>query len=400
MTDRSSDTRLTDDFNPLMTETFFNAHDDYKELRAKCPVAHSNAYGGYWGLFTYEDVVHVLQNPDVFVTSVQNVVPKVATTGRRPPLHLDPPDHTPYRLTLNPFLTEEKVAALETHIRPIVVELLQPFIEQGGGDICAEFSHKLPGHVFARFFNLSPTLSMSIREVTKNYVQALHQVDNVRVQQMSLELYDIAREIIESRKREPMDPERDVTSAYLFNTWNGEHLPEDMVLGTIRQLIVVGMIAPVIFIGSVAVHLSRHPEIQNMLRGDLSLIPAAIEEYLRLFTPYRGFARTAKQDVVLRDRLIKKDEPIAVVFASANRDESVFPNSEQFILHRPNISEHVAFGMGPHRCPGAPLARMMLSITLEELLKRTVDVELDGDVQMSRWPEWGPQFVPVKTTPR
>lgn len=102
------DTELSSDFDPLVDENFETAHNQYKLLREKCPVAHSNAYGGYWALFKYDDIVKVLKNPKLYTTTVQNVVPKVATTGRRPPLHLDPPEHSPYKRTLVPFLKKKR----------------------------------------------------------------------------------------------------------------------------------------------------------------------------------------------------------------------------------------------------------------------------------------------------
>lgn len=389
---------LANDFTPTdhKTETFYEAHEMFKEMRAKCPVAHSEEFNGYWALFRYEDIVNVLKDPKTFVTSVQNVVPKVATTGRRPPLHLDPPEHTPYRRTLDPFLQDEKMEKLEPYVHDTIVELVEKFLAKGGGDISEELFHKLPGYVMAHFFNLSPDLSMRIREVTKRFAGSLYEVKNESVQEASLELYDIARTLIDMRKVNPMDPAEDVISAYINRKYKGEPLPDELILGTIRQLMVVGMIAPVVFSGSMMFHLTEHPEIQDQLRNDLSLVPAAIEEYLRLFTPYRGFARTAKQDVEIGGRTIKKDEPIAIVFASANRDESVFPDPDQFILNRPNIKSHIAFGLGPHRCPGAPLARLMLTITLKELLARTNHIERTGEVKMAGWPEWGVLSLPVK----
>ncbi|RSL33582.1 cytochrome P450 [Salibacterium salarium] len=384
------------DFVADKKEEFETAHEMFSELRGKCPVAHSNSYDGFWALLKYGDVVNVLKNPSTYITSVQNVVPKVSTTGRRPPLHLDPPEHSPYRRTLDPFFKKEKMEQIEPDVRKIVVDLLHPFIKKNGGDICSEFSHLLPGHVFAEFFNLTKELSMSIREVTQKYVKALHVMDKENIQKYSIELYDIARAIIDMRKKEPLDPEHDVVSAYLARKYDGKPLPENMILGTIRQLIVVGMIAPVVFVGSMSVHLSQNPQLQGKLRQNLDLVPDAIEEYLRLFTPYRGFARTPNEDVEIGDRHIKKDEPIALVFASANRDEDVFPNGDEFILNRENIKDHVAFGLGPHRCPGAPLARMMLQLTLKELLARTESIQLNGDIEMTRWPEYGAVSVPLK----
>jgi cytochrome P450 len=381
---------LPNDFDPLAPETLTSAHAEYARLRRECPVAFSSAFNGFWSFFRYQDVVDALRQPEVFITSVQNVVPKVAFTGRRPPLHFDPPEHTPYRRALNPFFTEAKMRKLEPAVRRIVVELLEPLIAAGGGDLCAEFARKLPGYVFAEFFNLSTALSMAIKETTVIYNQALQQADDELVKETSVRLYDIARQIIEMRKADPWDPTEDPTSAMLVARDNdGELLPEQLVLGTIRQLIVVGMIAPSVLVPCILIHLAGHPDLQQLLREQPGRIPAAIEEYLRLYTPYRGFARTARRDIEVEGRRILKDEPIALVYSSANRDETVFRDPDEFILDRPNIDKHVAFGAGPHRCAGVPLARMMLRVTLEELLKRAVITGVEDDIVMTRWPEWG-----------
>ena len=395
-----ADTRLTNDFDPIVEETFTSAHAIHKQLRQSCPVAHSNAWNGVWALFRYDDVVQVLKDWAMFTTTVQNVVPKVAFTGRRPPLHFDPPEHTPYRRALNAFFTPAKMLAIEPGLRRITAELLEPLIDARGGDVCEDFTRKLPGYVFAEFFNIPPELSMTIKAVSAVYARAVQVFDNESVKETSLQLYEVARRIIEMRKAEPMDPEEDVTCALLAaKDQNGAPLPEDLILGTIRQMIVVGMIAPSVFIGTMLVHLAEHHTLQDQLRSDFSLIPAAVEEYLRLFTPYRGFARTAKQDVEIGGRLIKKDEPIALVYASANRDESIFPNPDEFVLNRPNIKSHVAFGMGPHQCAGMALARLMLRITLEELLRHARIAAVTGEIKMTGWPEWGTLAAPVRLEP-
>jgi cytochrome P450 len=388
--------RLTHDFDPLEPETFTSAHERYKDMRRKCPVAHSNEFNGFWALFKYRDIERVLKDYRNFVTSVQNVVPKVAFTGRRPPLHLDPPEHTPYRRAINPFFSNQRMDMLKNDVRRMVAELLEPLLQREEGDISDEFAQKLPGYVFAKLFNLTQELAMDIKRCTAVYNRAVQRADDRMVKETSLKLYDIARRMIAMRKAEPMDPAEDIVSALLSATHNGEPLPEDMVLGAVRQLMVVGMIAPSVFVGNMAVHLSEHRDLQERLRSEPRLIPAAVEEYFRLFSPYRGFARTSKTDVVIGGRLIRKDEPIALVFTSANRDEDVFPEPDQFILHRPNIHQHIAFGSGPHQCPGAPLARMMMIVTLEELLTRTKSFEVAGEIRMTRWPEWGTLSVPLK----
>ncbi|MEO5926248.1 MAG: cytochrome P450 [Bryobacteraceae bacterium] len=384
------DARLTDDFDPMAPETLTSAHEEYARMRRECPVAHSTAFNGFWSMFRYDDVVDSLRQSDVFITSVQNVVPKVAFTGRRPPLHFDPPDHTPYRRALNPFFTEAKMRKLEPQVHRHVAELLEPLIESGGGEVCAEFTRKLPGYVFADFFNLPTELAMAIKETTVIYNQALQKADDELVKETSLRLYAIARQIIDMRRAEPWDPKEDPTSAMLVAKGNdGELLPDALVLGTIRQMIVVGMIAPSVLVPCMMIHLAQNPELQDRLREHPELIGAAVEEYVRLYTPYRGFARTAKQDITVGGREILAGEPIAMVYASANRDEAVFENPDEFILNRPNIDKHLAFGLGPHRCAGMPLARMMLRVTLEELLKRARITGVTGEVAMTRWPEWG-----------
>jgi cytochrome P450 len=152
-------------------------------------------------------------------------------------------------------------------------------------------------------------------------------------------------------------------------------------------------------IGSIAVHLSRFPALQQQLRAEPRLMPDAIEEFLRLYTPYRGFARTATRPVERGGRTLQPGQPIALVYASANRDEAMFPRADQFELGRPNLSDHVAFGRGPHACPGAPLGRLQLRIELEELLARTRSFALAGEVVPTRCPEIGALRVPISIVP-
>lgn len=220
------------------------------------------------------------------------------------------------------------------------------------------------------------------------------------MRQTSLALYDTARKLIELRRQSPLDPATDPTTAMLQARINGQPMADEMAVGMVRQVLVVGIVAPMVMIGSMAVHLSRHPELQAMLRANPSRIPAAVEEFLRLYTPYRGFARTAITDVEIGGRQIAKDEAIALLYASANRDDDVFPNGSAFEMDRPNIKDHIAFGRGAHYCAGASLARLELRVMLEELLACTRHFEVDGDVEtqveMTPFPEIGPWRVPLR----
>jgi cytochrome P450 len=315
---------MDQDFDALAPEDFDSAHRDYKRLREQCPVAHSDAWGGFWALMRHADVTSAVVASDTFITSVQNVVPKVAFTGRRPPLHFDPPEHTPYRRALAPLLTERRVERYEPIIREICKDLLARMAENGGGDICEEFSARMPIRVFAHWMNLQAGQIEDLAEVGRRYSIAVQSNDTDETKESSLLLYEMARTLVAERKAVPLDRTEDATSALLATRVNGEPLPDEMIIGTIRQVLVVGIIAPTVLIGSITVHLARHPDLQDRLRADRALIPAAVDEFLRLYTPYRGFARTAVRDVTICGRTIPAGEPIALVYASANRDETVF----------------------------------------------------------------------------
>jgi cytochrome P450 len=383
------------DFDPLLPETFDSAHQEYAELRSRCPVAHTDAWGGFWALMKYEDVKRAASDPN-FITSKQNVVPRVAFTGRRPPLHLDPPEHTPYRRALNPLLSEDSAKALEPATRAFAVALLAPMVAKGGGDICAEFSSYLPVQVFGEWMNMPQQWLPVLHDAGRAFNLAVQSAVDDTMKETSLRLYDLARDLIALRKREPMDPARDPTSALLAARREGEPLPDEMIVGTVRQVLVVGMIAPMVMVGSITVHLCRDRALQAKLRAEPALLGDAIEEFLRLYTPYRGFARTAVNDVEICGRMVPAGEPVALVYASANRDEAVFPRGDQFELGRPNISEHLAFGRGPHNCPGAHIGRMQLRVALEELLARTKGFSLAGEIRPTRFPEIGALSVPVR----
>jgi len=382
------------DFDAAVPEDFDSPHAMFKDLRARCPVAYSDAMGGFWAATKYDDIVRVLTEWETFTTTIQNVVPRVATTQRRPPLHLDPPANKPYRNAIMRLLTPSKLAAWRGKIEAMAAELLEPLVARGESDICRDFSFILPIAILGEFFRLSEDAAKRIRFVGSAFNMALQQRDDVKVRAYSDELYAISRALIEDRKVRPQDPDLDPVSSLLDVRVDGAPLPDDMILGALRQFLMVGIVAPTTFIGSMTVHLARNPEHHTLIRNDPSLVPAAVEEMLRLYTPYRGFARTARCDVHLGERLIRKGDVVAAVFTSGNRDEDVFPHADTFDLNRPR-SDLLTFGRGPHACPGAPLARVQLEVALEQLVKRTRRITITGPMQMTSWPEYGPLTVPV-----
>lgn len=388
------------EYDPTADESFEGTYAKFADLRASCPVAHSTAFEGFWAVTRYQDVLDILLQPDLYITSVRNVVPGSSATGRRPPLHLDPPDHTPYRRAIDRALGAGRVAAIENTTRRVARELMQSLVARGEADFVEHFSSPLPAAVFGEWLGLSDSQTQVLWRTARAYVKAWESFDRNSVAAAAVQLAEMAAEVIAERRREPRDPEVDPTSSLLAARDDaGQPFPEALLAGCVRQVLVVGLVAPPILLGSIAVHLSRDVGLQRQLRADPSLVPDAVEEFLRLYTPYRGFARSARNEVELHGRRIEPGEPIALVYASANRDEAVFPDADRFQLRRPNIRQHLAFGRGPHMCAGIALARQELRIALEELLRQTRHFEICGELKMSGMPEVGPISVPLRLTP-
>lgn len=137
------------DFRVPEVEDFDSPHALFAELRGHCPVAWSPDLGGFWAVTKHADICRVLTEWQTFTTTVQNVVPPVATTQRRPPLHLDPPGNIPYRNAILRFLTPKHIEAWKPVIAQMVAQYLQPYVARGG-DICSDFSFILPNLLAVR----------------------------------------------------------------------------------------------------------------------------------------------------------------------------------------------------------------------------------------------------------
>jgi cytochrome P450 len=155
------------------------------------------------------------------------------------------------------------------------------------------------------------------------------------------------------------------------------------------------MVAPTIVITAITKHLSEDKVLQNKLRNDRSLLPAAIEEFIRLHVPYRGFSRTAVNEEEISGTKVPPEEPITVVYSAANRDPEQFPEPDKFILNRENISSHLGFGRGIHRCAGTSLARMIIRVYLETILDKCEDWDVSGEIVYAKLPEIGPTSCPI-----
>lgn len=382
------------DWDPLDPETLRDPHATFAHLRDQCPVAYSGRWNGFWALTKYDDIVSVSADARTFINSVQNVVPAVGF-GKRIPLHSDPPEHTFYRRALIPPFDEANILELEPIIRCHAVRLLEPIIRRGSGDIVRDFTYSLPVLVLCAFLGMPEEVAPEIKERSERYANALHTTDYAALQAESEGLYTYARNLVAERKAHPLDPKRDFTSALLATRIQGQPIADEVIVGGVRQMLVAGHLTLTLSIASAVKHLAEHPELQKLLRSEPARIPDAIEEFLRLYPPNRAFARTPSRDVEIRGRQIKKDEPVAMLWISGNRDADTYADPDEFDLDRcPN--PHLSFGHGTHKCLGAPLARLEMRVALEELLGRTKNIALDGAVTWADWPEYGPTALPVR----
>jgi cytochrome P450 len=391
---------VTADFDPLVSDDPQWVRAEFSRLREEAPLSRADAYGGYWALTRYEDVRDAASDSRLFISSVRAVVPSDPRGLRRPPLNFDAPAHTPYRRALDKTLQRRRLERLEPVLRTRAREALAPMLQRGGGDIAEEFGVQFPAWMTTEWLNLDPEVAPILARTSFAWVTAWREQDTATVNVMSERMYDIARDLVARRRREPLDVEVDPASSLLAERVDGEPLGDDQIVGALRQCLVVGMVAPPIILGSIVEHLATDAELQDSLRDDPARIPAAIEEFVRLYSPYRGFSRTVSAPTQLHGRLIQPNEPVTLAYHSANRDPEMFADPDRFIMNRPNIAEHLGFGRGRHRCAGMPLARLGLRIELEELLAATSSFRIDGDVRYARMPEVGLTSAPVRLTTR
>ncbi|MFC7405703.1 cytochrome P450 [Georgenia alba] len=382
------------EWDPTEPETFGSAQVTYARLRRDNPFPWSEAFGGFWSATTYDDVVAIARDTETFSTATQNVVPHVPRTARRPPLHYDPPEQTAFREVIDPSFRRAEVKALEPRFTAAAETLLDPWLAHGACDYAQDVAMPYVAQCFAEYLRVPTEVALRVREIGVRYAFAIQDMDKLAVLAASDELYAIARDLydaddpgtlVRDLRRAATDPDNAVVT-------------EQTAVATVRQLIVAGMGAPQAVLGSAVAHLAQDPNLQDRLRRDRALLPAAVEELLRLYAPYRVFARTANRDVEVRGRLVRAGEPITLIYPSANRDETRFDDVDTFRLdRRPN--KHLAFGRGAHRCPAASMGRSELVIALDVLLTRTASFGLDGEVEMMNWLEFGPRSVPLRLVP-
>ncbi len=325
-------------------------------------------------------------------------MPTNPVSGRRAPLHFDPPEHPLYRRPLNVVFSEDHVAELEPEIRAISRQLVSKLVEAGEGDVVGGLSSPLTAAVFGLFIGIDMAEALELNSHSERFEWAQGHRDSKIAEEENLHLYTRCREIVAARRASPLDPGRDMISSLLLLEVDGGPLDDEFIAGSLRQLLIAAHVAPTAVIGSALKHLAVDPELQSKLRACPHLIESANEEFLRMYTPNQGFSRTAVEQTCVHGQQIEADEQVALVLTSANRDESVFERSDEFMLGR-DPNPHIAFGHGAHKCAGQPIARIEMLVALEELLRATTSFEL-GEIETPlQWPLYGPERLDIRCDP-
>lgn len=192
-------------------------YEEYRYLREKCPVVHApNQYNGYWLLTRYEDVKRAALDSDTYISSVKAVVPSDPRGIRRPPLNFDAPAHTPFRTALERTLKPARLTRLALPLREHAKTTLQPLIEAGGGNICTMFGANYVARVEAEWLNLEEGTAPLLATAAAAWLNAWRVQDAETVAANSAKMYDIARDLLASRRDDPRDPEEDPASSLLL----------------------------------------------------------------------------------------------------------------------------------------------------------------------------------------
>jgi cytochrome P450 len=382
------------DFDPDDPAGLADPEGLYGQLRQRCPVAHSVSYGGFWAVTRYRDVQLVMRDPATFSSAQGIVIPRNPASGRRPPLHYDPPEHTAYRRVISPVFRRERLRWLAPAVTSLAADLLSGLDRETElyGDFCSPYAAR----VVCLLLNIPDDLAGPLGVHMDRFEDAQRRRDQAVIESENKLLYGLCREVVARRVAQPLDPADDMVSALLAARVDGEAITEQIAVGSLRQIVVAGHGAPALVLASAALHLARDAALQSTLRADPKLVPQFVEEMLRLHTPNAGFARTTTRPVRIGGRDIPVGERIAVVLPAANQDPEIFARPGQLDLTRGE--RHLAFGDGPHVCPGAVPGRDLLIAGVRALLGRA-PLETAGDITFSPWPTAGPTRLPLRLGP-
>jgi cytochrome P450 len=386
------------DFDHNSAEFAADPWSVYRRLREQCPVAYSDAHGGFWIISKYADVVRVARDDRTFSSVPTTVIPDSGVYNLIP-LQSDPPDVQRYRMALMPYFSAQALQSYEPRVRRFTSECINAFIERGNCELVTELANPVPSMTALKFIGFDPA-------DWHDFAGPLHQLsfspDGSEGRRQALA--DIAAmderitQAIEQRRAAPRD---DAISELIAYTRDGVRFSSSELHGLVKMLIFGGLDTTMAAASNALLYLSEHPEVKQQLVQEPGRIANAVDEFLRYEAPVHAFARNVRVDTEIGGQKIAAGERVYMLWASANRDPDRFENPDDVDFDRQN-NRHLTFGTGVHRCLGAQLARMELKIMLEEILRRLPDFEIAYD--KVRHPGsvtiiWGRTVLPATFTP-
>lgn len=383
MQDKEHGTRgcpVSHGFDPLdssvPSEEVWRAYD---EMRGKCPVAHDDKYGGYDVILRYEDVRKAAADPRTFSSAQGTKLTRFRDLPSMPytaALEFDEPEHSWWRALIWEQVSPKAVKAATPMIRDLTNQFIDRFAADGATDLFSALAEPLPVHVIARIVGLDPEPANELRSIAINLIAARGTDELPNRWQEFTEF--LSREL-EARRQSPRD---DYLTRLASGDVNGTKVTEEHIEQLMLAFLVGGHHSTASGLAALFHDTLAVPDLRDRLLAEPDLIPRAVEESLRLQTPLQMFARRTKNETIVGGVDIPVDYAVLLNYASANRDESVFDDPDEYdVDRRPN--RHLAFGYGQHACVGSYLARAEMRIGLTELLRRLPDIQLAGEVRRS-----------------
>jgi cytochrome P450 len=363
------------DFSHMEPEWSDDPYPIQDDLRKRCPIAHTNRFGGGWLPTRSEDVAAIAYDTEHFSSRsiiMGNFRPpvEIAPIGGSPPITSDPPFHHDARKLLLPAFTKTAVSRLEPATEGFCHSLIDAFGGRDVVDAAADYAQHIPMWVIANMLGFPPQDGPQFREFVKNTLEGINLPQEERVTRMSALFHYLLAQV-----HDHVGNPRDDLTTFLINAeLYGRKLEVSHVVGTMTLLLIAGIDTTWSAIGASLWHLARSPEDRRRLVAEPQLLPTAMEEFLRAYAPLT-MARLVKEDMHFRGVDMKADDWILLSFPAANRDPAQFDRADQAIIDR-QINQHAAFGLGIHRCLGSHLARMELRVALEAWLERIPEFSL------------------------
>lgn len=348
------------DWDPRSAKVQQDQAAAYDRMRGTCPVAHSEYMN--WSLFKHEDVKRVLMDHETFSSKVSNHLSV--------PNGMDPPEHTVFRGVVDKYYTPQEMDRFEPVSRRITAALIDDLPRDKEIEIMGDFAQKFAFRNQSAFMGWPTELERPLMDwVRKNHEATLAR-DRQKMDELAYEFDGYIRALLVERRKARVDAVQDNTARLLFEEVDGRPLTEEEINSIIRNWTVGELSTIATSVGIITNYLADHPEVQDQLRADRSLITAATDEILRIQDSLVTNRRITTKPVEVGGRQLDAGSRLTIMWSSANRDEAVFKNPDEFRLDR-NPEDNLVYGTGIHECPGAPMARLELRILLEELFDRT-----------------------------